>query len=56
MNIIRKIEKSNFPEGKKKWVVMQYTESERGFGSGRIFKGTKKECEEYLKELGDKHV
>lgn len=51
MKIIRKIEKSNFPEGNKKWIVMQYTESERGYGSGRIFKGTKKECQEYLKSL-----
>lgn len=56
MKIIRKIEKSNFPEGNKKWLVMQYTETESekgsgGCGAGRIFKGTKKECQEYLNSL-----
>lgn len=51
VNKIRyEVKQSKEPEGEKTHIVIYYKESDRGFGSGRIFKGTKKECEEFAKE------
>lgn len=51
MKVEYKIEKSRFPEGKNKWLVVKYSTTQYGYGVGRIFKGTKKECEEYKKKV-----
>lgn len=45
-----KIEKSKQPEEDMTHVVMYYKESAHGCGSGRLFKGTKKQCEDFLSE------
>lgn len=44
-----KIEKSQFPEEKKKWLVMMYSKTKNGMNVQRVFKGTKAECEEERK-------
>lgn len=46
-----KVEKSKFPEDNKTHLVVQYSESQNGYGIGRIFKGTYKECVSYKKRL-----
>lgn len=44
-----KVEKSQFPEGDKKWLVVMYSKSEHGYNIQIVFKGTKAECEEERK-------
>lgn len=38
----------------KRWVLWENTKFERGESCRGIFRGTKKECEEYLKNLKEK--
>ena len=45
------VEPSNEPEGNKDYVVIYESETEKGFGCGRVFKGTEKECNKLAKEL-----
>ena len=45
------VEPSNEPEGEKKYIVVYESETEGGFGSGRIFKGTFRECQDLKNEL-----
>ena len=35
----------------KKWMVMRYSETKRGCSIGKIFEGTRKECEEKMEEI-----
>lgn len=46
-----KVEKSNYPEGSNKYLVVKYTTSKYGMNIQRVFKGTYKECLEKSKEL-----
>lgn len=46
-----KVEKSQFPEGDKKWLVVMYSKSKHGINFQRVFKGTKAECEKNKKEM-----
>ena len=52
------VEPSNEPEGENKYIVVYESETEKGFGCGRVFKGTFKECHTLAKKLnkvkGDK--
>ena len=64
-NVEYRVEKSNFPEGNKTHLVVKYSKTPRGYGYGRVFKGTFKECQKYRDERielmkkaekGDKNV
>ena len=45
MKKIYKVEKSIYYNAKfKHYVLMLYTETERGFGCGKVFEGTYSEC------------
>lgn len=50
-----KVEKSHFPEDNKTHLVVRYIESDMGFGCGRIFKGTFRECHNYKRKLENEH-
>lgn len=45
------VEPSKEPEGNKDYIVVYESETDKGFGCGRIFKGTEKECRKLAKEL-----
>ena len=43
-----KIKRTLFPDGNKKYIVVGKSLSKYGICEGRIFKGTRKECEEFI--------
>lgn len=45
-----KIEKSKYPEDKNTHLVFMYSDSKYGCNIQRIFKGSHKECKEFLDE------
>ena len=45
------VEKSNEPEGDKEYIVVYESETENGYNTGRVFKGTFKECQKLKNEL-----
>lgn len=49
--IIYKVQKSKYPEDDKKYIVIYESETERGYGCGRLFKGTLTECKNFKKEM-----
>lgn len=50
-----KVEKSKFPEGDKKWLVVMYSKTGNGTNYQRVFKGTKQECEEEQKKRTEEY-
>lgn len=46
-----KIQKSKYPDETNKYIVIYESESERGYGCGRLFKGTQQQCKEYKEGL-----
>lgn len=46
-----KIEKSKYPEENKTHIVVKYTATKYGLSSGRIFKGSYKECLDFKRNL-----
>ena len=46
-----KIEKSKYPDSEGTHIIVRYYEGKHSFNSGRVFKGTKKQCEKKLEEL-----
>lgn len=49
-----KIEKSAFPEENKTHIIVMTSITPHGYGYGRVFKGTYKECQEQLEKLNKK--
>lgn len=49
-----KIEKSAFPEENKTHIIVMTSITPHGYGYGRVFKGTYKECQEQLEILNKK--
>ena len=49
-----KIEKSAFPEENKTHLIVRYSTTPYGYGYGRVFKGTYKECQQELERLNKK--
>lgn len=49
-----KIEKSAFPEENKTHIIVMTSVTPHGYGYGRVFKGTYKECQEQLEKLNKK--
>ena len=49
-----KIEKSAFPEENKTHIIVMTSTTPHGYGYGRVFKGTYKECQEQLEKLNKK--
>ena len=46
-----KVERSLYPSDNRTHVLFLYTETERGFGAKRIFKGTRRKCLEEKRRL-----
>ena len=51
MKISYKIEKSKYPDQEGDYIICRYAESDTQFNCGRVFKGTRKRCEEEIKKL-----
>lgn len=49
--ITYKVQKSKYPDGINKYIVIYESESDHGYGCGRLFKGTQQQCKEYKEEL-----
>lgn len=46
-----KIERSEFPEGDKTHLIIRYSSTPHGYGYGRVFKGSYKDCKIELDKL-----
>lgn len=50
-----KVEKSNYPEGENKYILVLESSTEHGWNFEGIFKGTRKECLAKKNELEEKN-
>lgn len=46
-----KIEPSKYPDSEGTHIIFRYYETERGINYGRVFKGSKEQCKEKIKEF-----
>ena len=51
MKIRFKIESSKYPDSEGTHIICRYYETKYGLNCGRVFKGTKQQCQEKIKEL-----